>query len=205
MSAIHTVFIILAVIGSACTDFMFIMLIVNVPVLSNIFNENLSELNEMLREEDMNMLFVKAKLRNILLMHREFCDVIDVLDVAFFNICFVQISSAAISAAIELFICLKIQFFPAIGLAVSLLGQIVGFSAVGTVVEICNSQVYDSIIEGDWFSLSRSDQQVYMFLMKNAQTSKALTVRSIAPLNMQTCVAILKTIYSYLMILYTFF
>lgn len=74
ISVIHIIFFVVSVVGSACTDFMFIMIIVNVPFLSNIFKDNLSDVNEMLREEEVNILFVKAKLRNILLMHREICE-----------------------------------------------------------------------------------------------------------------------------------
>lgn len=71
LTSIHVVFIILAVISSACTDFMFAMIIVNAPELSNIFRDNVEELNDILKEEKVNNVLAKAKLRNILLMHRE--------------------------------------------------------------------------------------------------------------------------------------
>lgn len=65
--------------------------------------------------------------------------------------------------------------------------------------------MYDSIVLGDWFLLpTKSDQLLYAFLMQNVQQTKALNIGGISPLNMVSCVSILKTIYSYLMILYTF-
>lgn len=72
LTAIHTVYLVLAIIGSACTDFMFVMIIVNMPVLSNIFGDNIRELNANLREELVDQVLVKAKFKNILLLHREF-------------------------------------------------------------------------------------------------------------------------------------
>lgn len=67
----HIAFIILTVIGSACTDFMFVMIIVNMPVLSTIFVDNVKELNEILKEKTVDVPLAKAKLKNILLMHKE--------------------------------------------------------------------------------------------------------------------------------------
>lgn len=47
------------------------MLVLNIPVMSTILDDNIEELNEMLREETINVPLVKAKLKNILLMHKE--------------------------------------------------------------------------------------------------------------------------------------
>lgn len=71
LTLIHIIYIALATIASACTDFMFIMIIANIPVLSNIFKDEVKELNETLSEEDADIRVVRGRLRNILLMHRE--------------------------------------------------------------------------------------------------------------------------------------
>lgn len=71
LMAIHVLFIILAVIGSAATDFMFIMIIANIPVLTNILANDVQEINNILREEEIDMVQVKGRFRNILYMHRE--------------------------------------------------------------------------------------------------------------------------------------
>lgn len=98
----------------------------------------------------------------------------DTLDTTFFKICFVQISCAAGSAAVELFICLKvikpfssrvqlhllifhdffqIEFFPAVALAWSFLTQIVCYCAIGTVIEICVSYIFSELCGKLNFSL----------------------------------------------------
>lgn len=74
LTSIHLVFLALAVIGSACTDFMFVMIIVNMPLLSSIFSDNIGELNAILREETVDESLVKTKFKNILLLHREFME-----------------------------------------------------------------------------------------------------------------------------------
>lgn len=71
LACVHLAFISLTIVGTACTDFMFVMIIVNMPVLSTIFVDNVRELSEILKESTVNVLLAKAKLRNILLMHKE--------------------------------------------------------------------------------------------------------------------------------------
>lgn len=71
LTIIHITFMVLTVAGSACSDFMFVMIIVNIPLLSTIFVDNIQELNKILREETVNVPLAKAKLKNILLMHIE--------------------------------------------------------------------------------------------------------------------------------------
>lgn len=72
LTGLHLIFLFMAVVGTACTDFMFVMLIVNMPLLSRIFQDNISELNDILREENVDQPLAKAKFKNILLLHREF-------------------------------------------------------------------------------------------------------------------------------------
>lgn len=61
----------LTVVSSVGVDFIFVMTIINIPLLAIIFGDNVQELNEILREENVNEKVAKAKLRNILLMQRE--------------------------------------------------------------------------------------------------------------------------------------
>lgn len=64
-------FMVLAATASAATDFLFVTIIVNFPVLSTILKDNIEELSSMLGEEEVNMPHVKAKFKNILLLHRD--------------------------------------------------------------------------------------------------------------------------------------
>lgn len=71
LTAIHLIYMGVFIIGSAAVDFMFAMMIINVQLLSTIFNENVEELNAILSATEIDELSSKAKLRNISLMHRE--------------------------------------------------------------------------------------------------------------------------------------
>lgn len=67
----HMALTALTVTGSACSDFMFVTLVVNIPVMSTILVDNVEELNEILKEETVDEPLAKAKLKNILLLHKE--------------------------------------------------------------------------------------------------------------------------------------
>lgn len=72
---IHFVFHIIlnscAFMGSTCSDFCFTMIITNVPLMANILNENIDELNEIIRDKNQDRFNAKMKFRNILLIHKE--------------------------------------------------------------------------------------------------------------------------------------
>lgn len=62
--------IIYGLLGSACSDFSFTMVIVNVPILGKIMGDNIIELNDLLENRTDNRI-IKAKFKNILLQHLE--------------------------------------------------------------------------------------------------------------------------------------
>lgn len=71
LTIIHLLIQISAMSGTAAVDFMFTALFINILLLSFIFSDNIRELNDILNEKKVNSKLVRAKLRNILFMHRE--------------------------------------------------------------------------------------------------------------------------------------
>lgn len=71
LMGIHFAYMFLTVVSSVGVDFIFVMTIINIPLLAIIFGDNVQELNKILREENVNEKVAKAKLRNTLLMQRE--------------------------------------------------------------------------------------------------------------------------------------
>lgn len=71
LTGIHMVLMLIAATASSATDFLFFTIIVNFPVLSTILKYNTEELSSVLGEEEVNIPLVKAKFKNILLLHRD--------------------------------------------------------------------------------------------------------------------------------------
>lgn len=67
----HIILLLVAFVAASAVDFMFTMLIVNTPLMSDLIKMEVEQLNDALTSEKVDKLLVKFKLRNILLMHRE--------------------------------------------------------------------------------------------------------------------------------------
>lgn len=70
--SIQIVEIFISVLSSASADFPYMIMVINVWIFSSVFEENVSELNDVLRAKKVDELLVKAKLRNIFGMY---CDI----------------------------------------------------------------------------------------------------------------------------------
>lgn len=82
LTLIHTVFIVSGVIGTASVDFMIVMIVLNVPIFTIIFSDNVQELNDIMHAKNDRRLggegpdksvMVKAKLRNLFFMFGDIC------------------------------------------------------------------------------------------------------------------------------------
>lgn len=67
----HVIITVSAVVGTIASDFPFVCMIVNVLLLSNIMKVNIKELNAMLRQKERNVTRIRAKFRNIIIIHQE--------------------------------------------------------------------------------------------------------------------------------------
>lgn len=67
----HVCAVIFSGVSSACADFTFVMIIVNVLALAYIFNDSVEELNIAMNKEAPDTKVIKAYFRNLLLQHRE--------------------------------------------------------------------------------------------------------------------------------------
>lgn len=80
LTLIHTIFIVTGVIGTASVDFLVFMTVLNIPIFSTIFNDNVQELNDILHAENDDgngpdkSVLIKAKLRNLIFMFGEICE-----------------------------------------------------------------------------------------------------------------------------------
>lgn len=59
-----------AIAASDTIDFSISIVILNVPLMGNIFTDNIKDLNEMVKEVRPHPVLIKAKLRNFLLLYQ---------------------------------------------------------------------------------------------------------------------------------------
>lgn len=71
LSSYHVALLVFSFIGLSACDLLFTMLIANTPIMANLIEMEVEQLNDHLVEKLQDDFMIKMKLRNILLMHRE--------------------------------------------------------------------------------------------------------------------------------------
>lgn len=71
LSCYHILLLFLSFVGISCSDLLFTMLIANTPIMSNMIELEVEQLNDILTSPKMDTLLMKSTFRNLLLMHRE--------------------------------------------------------------------------------------------------------------------------------------
>lgn len=66
----HSLIMFLGFVAASACDFMFTMLIVNIPVMAELIKMEMGRLNDILTGEKVDAPLMKCTLRNIVLMHR---------------------------------------------------------------------------------------------------------------------------------------
>lgn len=67
----HSTCVIFSVFGNASADFLFLMLIVNIPIFTTIFNDEIFEINDQLAQNEPNLTLIQMKLRRTFAMYNE--------------------------------------------------------------------------------------------------------------------------------------
>lgn len=75
----HTVEMYGAFFGTAGSDLLFAMLIINMPIMARIFSDNVDEFNEFIHEKAYDRLRMKMLFRNILLQHKEIIEYLRII------------------------------------------------------------------------------------------------------------------------------
>lgn len=68
--------LIMAIVGLTSCDIMYAMLIINIPILARIIEDEVNQLNELLGKESFRTHVLRFRFRNLLLVHREMCELV---------------------------------------------------------------------------------------------------------------------------------
>lgn len=67
-----------------------------------------------------------------------------------------------------------------------------------------NEQIIDHIYDINWYLLSADQAKQVGFMLHMAQNPTSITIGNLAPLNVESYMSLVKSIYSYVMVLVTF-
>lgn len=78
---------------------------------------------------------------------------------------------------------------------------IMAYAAIGTMIQLQSEQLHATVSQMKWYQLAQKHRRMYLFMLKRSQRIVYITVFGNIKLNIETGMAILKSIYTAYMML----
>ncbi|XP_029724633.1 odorant receptor 2a-like isoform X2 [Aedes albopictus] len=196
--------IIFTVFGMSAADSAILLFVCSLAGFVDVFKNELNELNVMVEEKPRKEQKIREKVREICVQHLTVIEYESDLDERYFTTCFVQVVSATVGLSSALFLAYVARYIPGFALMLVLSAQLFEFCLLGTVLYVKNEEITEAIYEAKWHLLEKPQQRCIALMLHKSQNFVEMTVGGLAPLNMETFVAIMKSIYSYFTMLISF-
>lgn len=191
--AYHLLLVLLAGLGTCAGDMLQVMLAMHVPVLCELFEEQLRELNAVLagrpaaewRGRPELALFV----RNAVQMHKEIGAFMRSLSTMYYLVYFVEVYSNALSLCVLNVCFVQIEWIGVYPLFVLFLSKLFAYCFLGTLTELGADRMYAALLACDWYDLPAAQQRQYLLMVRSAQRPAALMAGTV-PLNLDTFVSV---------------
>nr|XP_029727657.1 putative odorant receptor 83c [Aedes albopictus] len=200
----QAVMIILAIAGILAADMAIMILVLHIFGIVDIFSNKLEALDRILENPIVDPELVKSKVTEICVMHREIIKYEEDLDECYHTTVFIQVMSSVSCLSMALFVVYMTRDWTRVMFLGATFFQLLEFCTLGTALTLKNDQARIALYNTKWYLLSISDQQRLKFVLHRSQNAVEMTIGGLALLNMETFVAIMKTIYSYFTMLITF-
>ncbi|EAT48360.1 AAEL000614-PA [Aedes aegypti] len=198
------VMIILAIAGILAADMAIMILVLHIFGIVDIFSNKIKELDRMVDCANVNHEAVRRKVTEICIIHREIIKYEEDLDECYHTTVFIQVMSSVSCLSMALFVVYMTRDWTRVMFIGATFFQLLEFCILGTALTLKNDQARIALYHSKWYLLSISDQQRLKFVLHRSQNAVEMTIGGLALLNMETFVAIMKTIYSYFTMMITF-
>ncbi|XP_062710855.1 odorant receptor 67d-like [Aedes albopictus] len=203
-TAYQVMMIALAIAGILAADMGIMILVLHIVGIVDIFRNKLKELDRMLEDAQYSKQQIHEKVSEICVMHREIIKYEEDLDECYHTTVFVQVLTSVACLSLALFVVYMTNDWTRAMFLAATFFQLLEFCLLGTALTLKNDQAIVAIYHTKWYLLTPSDQKRLMFVLHRSQNAVEMTIGGVALLNMETFVAIMKTIYSYFTMLLTF-
>ncbi|EAT41957.2 AAEL006465-PA [Aedes aegypti] len=193
-----------AVFGMAAADSAILLFVCSLAGFVDVFKNELRELDMMLVQNPRDESKIRRKVREICVQHFTVIEYESDLDERYFTTCFVQVVSTTIGLSGALFLAYIVRYIPGFALMLVLTAQLLEFCLLGTVLYVKNEEITEAIYGTSWHLMEKPQQRCFALMLHKSQNFVEMTVGGLAPLNMETFVAIMKSIYSYFTMLISF-
>ncbi|EJY57634.1 AAEL017294-PA [Aedes aegypti] len=193
------------VIGFTAADSVILLFVCSLIAIVDVFTYDLRELTAMLNETYPNRFAIRKRMRQLFMQQLEIIEYESDLDERYFVSYFIQILSGVMGITITLFLIYKANYVQGCALLLSLFGQLLEMCLLGTIFSIKNEEITEAFYGMDWYLMDILEQKCIALMLHKSQHFVQMTVGGLRPLNMETFIVIIKSIYTYLMMLITVF
>ncbi|XP_062712603.1 odorant receptor 67d-like [Aedes albopictus] len=202
-TALHMLMIAYCVNGYLASDSVFVSTIFPIVGYTNALRNEIDNFNATLHEVEQNEDEIAEQLMHIVKLHQRIVQY-EGQAVAFFketNLIQINLQAGLLLALV--FMGLILHYLPAMCTTLAILFELTLYCSLGTIITTKNNKMILDIYDIDWHLLPKSKQMLVLFMLHRAQNGRSLCVGNFAPMDMQTYVKILKTVYTFLAMLIT--
>ncbi|XP_055590524.1 putative odorant receptor 83c [Uranotaenia lowii] len=175
-------------------DCFYLILITNAFTQINLLKNMLERLDESVKD-NANQETASKLLKRIIVRHQEHISYLSKLEETFRMNWFVTLSSSSLGLVTTLYAAVILKWYQGFAYILSITVQIGFVCILGTMLDMKNEQLQQTVYKISWYRLSNSHQKSIGFFLSVTQETKAQTL-IFAPLNMPTFLQLYKTIYS---------
>ncbi|EAT48361.2 AAEL000613-PA [Aedes aegypti] len=194
----------IAMAGISAFDTTFLIFVCNLAGLVDVFMNKLKELDRLLEKEKADLAEIRDHVREILIDHYGIVSYESDLDNRYIAINLMQVGSSVACLSISLFLCYMTNYLPGYAFILGAIFQLLTYCLLGTIFSVKNDDAILAINGTKWYLLEKSQLKMVGFMLHRCQNPSNLTVGGFAPLNIETFVEIMKTIYQFFAMMINF-
>nr|QGW45406.1 odorant receptor 33 [Bradysia odoriphaga] len=203
LATLHTYIVFIFVTGTAGSDLFLMTQVIHSYSMTLIFRNAKDEFNSLIKRNTGRTSTKETRqfLRNLILMHIDYARFTKILKDVYSEICLIQITMSNTIMIVLLYVILMVNWFPAYFLMAVAFFQVFEFSAMGTVLQIANDNMFENICNISIVDLPINEQKKVILMTALAQHPNDLTIGGFQSLNVETFVDSMKNTYSVGMLL----
>ncbi|XP_055645242.1 odorant receptor 67d-like [Toxorhynchites rutilus septentrionalis] len=190
--------------GYVSFDGYFLYMIFPIIGYVNAIENEINKLNSMLNDSTRDEEALSAQFLRVCTLHQMLDEYEIKLQDNFIATNLVRIGSAIaglVSCVSLIFVSDSLQTYLTLGVFFS---QVTQYCLMGTIITVKNEHLMKALYTIEWYLLPKREAANLVLILQRAQNAPCSTIGGIAPLNVETYVKIMKTIYSYVMAMITF-
>ncbi|KAL1397683.1 hypothetical protein pipiens_009578 [Culex pipiens pipiens] len=201
--ALHAFMMPAAFCGYTAQECLFLAFFMPVAACVDAFGNEVEELNSMLKLEERDDRAIRDQLNRIVKLHQLLNEYEAMLEKLYSLMFLNKVGLIYLGIISAIVVILKSNDRMAYIFFALQFEQLTQSCLMGTIVTVKNDQLMDHLYDINWYQLTPDQAKDLRFILHRAQSPTSVTIGKYAPLNLESYKRIVKSIYTYVMILVT--